>query len=455
MKYLFVFLTLCFNLNAQKSPNIIYILTDDLGYTDLSCYGNPYNETPNIDNLAKSGVRFTSCYASSPICSPSRAAIMTGKHPARLHLTNFLVGNRIDSNSTIAPAPWQPFLAADELTFAEVLKEHSFNTGMVGKWHLGWDKGQTPWEQGFDYARMIGKNGLDYYNYSIFENSYDKEWKDDGNNYLTDKLTDYALEFIHEQNSEKPFYLYLAYSAPHVFIVPKGNKLKKYLLKYEKYNGKYNPYYAAMLESVDDGVGEIMALLKDKGLDENTIVVFTSDNGGLGMPELGPTPTNLEPLRAWKGHNYEGGIRIPMIASWPAQIPMGKVSEQYFANVDHSETLLDLIGKPQDLSADGVSMKSLFLNPNSFVDRGPMFWHYPHFSNQMGRPSAAVRLDDWKLVEFYENDKTELYNLSRDIGESDDLSSKYPLKSQELYTLLKNWRAEVNANMPIPNPLKK
>lgn len=455
MKYLLFFIICTLSLKAQKPPNIIYILTDDLGYTDLGCYGNLYNETPNIDSLAARGVKFMSCYAASPICSPSRAAIMTGIHPARLQLTNFLVGNRIDSSSSIAPADWKPYLGASEVTFPEVLKAHNYNTGMVGKWHLGSGKGQTPWEQGFDYARMIGKNGLDYYNYSIFENSFGQEWKDDGSNYLTDKLTNYAKDFISDQSSENPFYLYLAYSAPHVFIVPKGDKLKKYFLKYSKFEGKYNPYYAAMLESVDDGVGEIMKLLRAKGLEENTIVIFTSDNGGLGMPELGPTPTNLEPLRAWKGHNYEGGIRIPMIASWPSVLPQNKVADQYYSNVDHAETLLDLIDKPKDLGPDGISMKSIFFEPNQVMNRGPIFWHYPHFSNQMGRPSAAVRNGDWKLIEFYESSKTELYKLSDDIGEEVDLSSQFPEKSKELFALLNNWRKEVNANMPVPNPLKK
>lgn len=455
MKYIVVLLFLPFSLLAQKKPNIIYILTDDLGYTDLSCYGNPFNETPNIDALALNGVRFTDCYASSPICSPSRAAIMTGIHPARLQLTNYIAGNRIDSNASIAPAPWKPFLAGAEITMPEMLKPHNYNTGMVGKWHLGSAKGQTPWEQGFDHVKMIGKNGLDYYNYSIFENSYEKEWTDDGTHYMTDQLTTYAKDFISTQSSEKPFYLYLAYSAPHVFIIPRGDKLKKYFFKYPKFDGKYNPYYAAMLESVDDGVGEIMQLLKEKGLEENTIVIFTSDNGGLGMPELGPTPTNLEPLRAWKGHNYEGGTRIPMIASWPVGLPKGKVANQYFANVDHAETILDLIGEPRNVSPDGQSMKSIFLNPSQNAERGPIFWHYPHFSNQMGRPSAAVRDGDWKLIEFYESNKTELYNLKDNIGEHKDLSTQFPEKSKELFALLKNWRKEVNANMPIPNPLKK
>lgn len=450
MKYIILLIFCSISLQAQQKPNIIYILTDDLGYTDLGCYGNPYNETPNIDSLASKGVLFENCYAASPICSPSRAAILTGIHPARLKLTNFLVGKREDPNSNLHPAEWKPYLAKEELLLPEILKTKGYKTGMVGKWHLGWDKGQTPWEQGFDYSRMISKNGLDYYNYSIAIDGYENQWEDDGTNYLTDKLSNYALDFIDKQESKDPFYLYLAYSAPHVFIIPRGDKLKKYFFKYPKFDGKYNPYYAAMLESVDDGVGMIVEKLKQKGMLDNTIVIFTSDNGGLGMPELGPTPTNLEPLRAWKGHTYEGGIRIPMIASWPKGIPSQAIAKSYFSNVDHSETILDLIGEPQELSNDGVSMKSVFENPNEDFERGPVFWHYPHFSNQRSRPSAAIRDGDWKLVEFYETNNLELYNIKYDLGEHIDLSKKNPAKTKELYQSLQNWRAEVGANLPIP-----
>jgi len=266
MKYLHWLLVVCFVLEVQAQnkpkPNIIFIMADDLGYMDLGCYGNPYNETPHIDSLAKGGIRFTQAYAASPVCSPSRAAILTGKHPARLQLTNFLVGERTDSLSPVLPAQWQKFLPSSEITLAERLKSLGYQTGMVGKWHLGGGDSLAPWGQGFDFTRMIGRNGLDYYNYSIYEDSYQSEFKDDGSKYLTDKLTDYSIDFIQKQKKDMPFFLFLSYSAPHVLLVPRADKLRKYFFKYEKYKGKYNPNYAAMIESMDEGVGKIVAQLR-------------------------------------------------------------------------------------------------------------------------------------------------------------------------------------------------
>ena len=273
--------------SQTKSPNIVFILTDDMGWKDLACYGNRFTETPNIDALAKSGIRFTQAYAACPVSSPTRASIMTGKYPARLHLTNFIAGNRIDKESPVLPAPWKPFLEAREITIAELLGEKGYTTGMVGKWHLGGHDSIAPWNQGFDYTRMIGKNGLDYYNYSIFIDSYKDEFIDKGTEYLTDKLTDYGVEFI-EQSKEKPFFLYLAYSAPHVVIVPRPDKMMKYFRKYNDADEKFNPYYSAMVESIDDGVGRIIETLKEVAALENTLIIFTSDNGGLGLDELGP-----------------------------------------------------------------------------------------------------------------------------------------------------------------------
>lgn len=231
----------------QEKPNIIFILTDDMGYTDLGCYGNPYNQTPNIDQLAAQGMRFSQAYVASPICSPSRAAIMTGKHPARLHITNFLVGKRTDPASPLLPAEWATEgLPGAEVTLAELLKNDGYTNGMVGKWHLGSQKDQTPTSQGFDYDRVIAKNGLDYYNYSITGNNQ-TVFEDDGTEYLTDKLTDYAVDFI-SKNKDQPFFLYLAYSAPHVFIVPRGDKLRKYMLKYNQAEEQHNPDYIAAQE---------------------------------------------------------------------------------------------------------------------------------------------------------------------------------------------------------------
>ncbi|HEV7346798.1 sulfatase [Telluribacter sp.] len=432
-----------------RRPNIVYILADDLGYYDLGCYGNPYNETPHLDSLARHGLRFTQAYSASPVCSPSRAAILTGRHPARYRLTNFIAGNRTDEASPVNPAPWNPFLPASATTLSEWIKPLGYTSAMIGKWHLGGQDSLAPWSQGFDHTRMIGRNGLDYYNYGIFEDSYKKEFKDDGSKYLTDKLTDYAVEFV-ENNAQKPFFLYLAYSAPHVMLVPRGDKLRKYFMKYNKYEGKYNPNYAAMVESMDEGVGRVMQALQSKGLLENTLVIFTSDNGGVGLDELGPVPTSMEPLRKWKGHIYEGGVRIPAIAFWKGVITPGQTSDQYFSNVDYFATFSELLNHPlPKVEMDSRSLLPVLLRPGQSLTDRPVYWHYPHFSNQMGRPGGAVRLGDFKLTESYETGEMELYNLREDTKESQDLSAALPAKKQELTALLKKWQKQVAANMPV------
>ena len=441
-----------------RKPNIVFILADDLGYGDLRCYGNPYNETPNLDSLAKRGIRFTSAYSACPVCSPSRAAILTGKHPARLHLTNFLVGERTDSASSLLPAEWRRYLPASEVTLAELLKQQGYKTGMVGKWHLsqaGPTSGDslTPTAQGFDYERQIDKNGLDYYNYSIVSNSK-TVFEDTGKAYLTDKLTDYALEFMDQNKStDTPFFLYLAYSAPHILLVPRADKLSKFLYRYPRFGGRFNPSYAAMLASLDEGVGRVLAKLKDAGLDDNTLVVFTSDNGGLGMPEAGPAPTDNSPLRKWKGHVYEGGIRVPLIVRWTGVTPPNTICDRYLTGTDFVPTFMDILQTGwQPTVPDGKSVYSLLRSPSAIFQRGPIYWHYPHFSNQAGRPAAAIRNGDYKLVEHYETGKTELYNLTSDPAEARDVSTKEPQRAKALLDQLNAWRAEVKANMPRLNP---
>jgi len=439
---------------ASTRPNVVFILADDLGWADLGCYGNPFNRTPHLDTLALQGLRFTQAYAAAPVCSPSRAAILTGKHPARLHLTNFLVGERVDSASRLAPAPWTKYLPPAEVTMAEWLRAQGYATGMVGKWHLGGPDSLAPWGQGFDHARLIGRNGMDYYRYGIYEDNYQTEFRDTGTTYLTDKLTDYAVDFL-EKNKEKPFFLYLTYSAPHILLVPRGDKLNHYLYKYEKFGGRYNPYYGAVVGSLDDGVGRVLRKLRDLGLDENTLVVFTSDNGGVGLPELGPTPTSNAPLRSWKGHLYEGGIRVPLIFRWKGRLPENQTRDAVVTGTDFLPTFAELLGLPPQPAPDGRSFAAVLRpNPAPF-ERGPVFWHYPHFSNQLSRPAAAVRLGDFKLIEFYETGKTELYNLKTDLSETTDLTRSQPGKSKELRARLDLWRRGVNANMPIPNPLAK
>jgi arylsulfatase A-like enzyme len=439
--------------SGPTRPNIVFILADDMGWKDLGCYGNPYNETPNLDLLAKSGIRFTQAYSACPVCSPTRASIMTGKYPARLQLTNFIGGVRTDPQSPVLPAKWNQYLEARETTLPELLKQKGYATGMVGKWHLGNHDSIAPWNQGFDYSRMITKNGLDYYNYSICLDSYEKEFTDHGTEYMTDKLTEYGVEFI-KQSAKKPFFLYMAYSAPHVLIVPRADKLKKYFLKYGKYEGKYNPNYAAMVESLDDGIGLLVKTLKELGLLENTLIVFTSDNGGLGLDELGPIPTNMEPLRKWKGHIYEGGTRVPAMVSWAGKITPGTVSDTYYSSIDYLPTFCELTGiAALPKQVDGQSILPLLLHPEMAKEQyRTLFWHYPHFSNQLGRPAGSVRVGDFKLVELYESGTLELYNLKEDIAESKDLSGKMKEKTAALYQMLKDWRTKVNAQMPLANP---
>jgi arylsulfatase A-like enzyme len=376
---------------------------------------------------------------------------MTGKHPARLNLTNYLVGLRVDSLSPVRPAPFVHRLPARETTLAELLGEQGYATGMVGKWHLGSGDSVAPASQGFGYDRVIARNGLDYYNYSITSRGREL-FVDQGKDYLTDKLTDYAVEFI-DQNRDRPFFLYLAYSAPHVFIVPRGDKLRPYLQRYNEFGGRYNPYYAAMLESLDDGVGRVLARLRELNLDENTIVVFTSDNGGLGIDELGPVPTTNEPLRAWKGFVYEGGARVPLIVSWPGRVPENATNDHYITGTDYLPTFMEILGvRTLPSPLDGRSFLSTLRDPAAPFDRGAIFWHYPHFSNQTSRPAGAVRMGSYKLVESLETGKLELFDLGADPSERTDLSARLPAKARELHALLVRWREEVGANMPLPSP---
>ena len=433
-------------LNAQEKPNIIFILADDLGYKDLGCYGNPFIETPVLDQMAKDGMLFTEAYA-HPACSPSRAALITGKHPARLGITTALGLNRRDPVSPVIPPKVAEELPSSEITMPEVLKRNGYSTGMVGKWHLGHEAATLPHGQGFDYDRVISKKGLDFYNYGISSKG-ETIFEDDGTVYLTDKLTDYAIEFIQSQK-KKPFFLYLPYSAPHLLIVPKADLVGKYMFKLSRFDEEYNPYYATMIESMDGGIGRILDELDQQGILENTLVIFKSDNGGVGMDQMAYRPTSMEPLRKWKGHVYEGGIRVPLIMQWKNKIEAGTRNSNYMVIEDFLPTFMELIGDenlPKNI--DGKSFLSTVYSPEQKFERGPLFFHFPHFSGQNGYPAGAVRAEKWKLVENYENGKTELFNLEEDIAESNDLKLKHPEKAKELYDLFQNWLTEVGAKMP-------
>lgn len=433
---------------AARPPNIIFILADDMGYGDLGCYGNPYNETPHLDRLAENGLRFTQAYA-APACSPSRAALMTGLEPARLKITTALGLNRTDPASPVEPPRVARYLPGEAVTLAEKLEEAGYRTGMVGKWHLGEAPGTRPWDQGFSFVRTITKNELNYYHYEI-SGREGVVHADKGDSYLTDRLTDYALEFLAAKD-DQPFFLYLAYTAPHVYIIPKAQNLEKYLRKYNTFEGKYNPYYASMIDNLDENVGRLLKGLEDSGRGRDTLVVFMSDNGGVGMDQMGPTPTNMQPLRAWKGHVYEGGVRVPLMVSWAGHIREGRTEDGPVIIQDWFPTLLDVAGGGADgAERDGRSFAPVLLGEDHGFDRGPIYWHFPHFTGQGGRPAGALRCGRWKLVENLETNACELYDLENDQAETHNLIDVYPQRVQEMWDRLQAWRKKVQADMPAP-----
>jgi arylsulfatase A-like enzyme len=438
---------------ADDRPNVVLIVADDLGGVDLGCYGSKFYRTPNLDKLAAQGKRFAQAYSASPVCSPTRSALMTGKHPARLHLTDWLPG-RPDrpSQKMLRPAIRQE-LPLEEVTIPERLKEAGYSTGIIGKWHLG-GVGFEPTKQGFDVNIAGDETGTAMSYKAPFRrgNRVMPGLLDapDGQ-YLTDRLAVEAERFIDEHKS-KPFFLYLPHYAPHTPMVAKDEVVSKY----PKWDGtphgrQENPIYAAMLESLDDAAGKVMAALDRSGLAEKTLVIFTSDNGGLAIREGANTPPTINtPLREGKGWVYEGGLRVPLIARWPGHIPPG-VEETPAWAADLPVTIAELCGLKQAEGLDGVSLARL-LTEGRPLDHRTLYWHYPHYSNQLSRPAGAILDRDWKLVEFYENGRLELFHLARDRSESNNVADRNPEKVRELASKLAGWRSSVGAQMPSPNP---
>lgn len=439
--------------------NIVLIVADDLGWADLSCYGNRFNETPALDSLARGGVRFTQAYATCPVCSPSRASLMTGKLPATLNLTDWLPGRKVMKGVTpgdklVMPDSRQE-LPLEETTLAEVLHQNGYATGLFGKWHLGGEK-FWPEKQGFNHAvgKPHGGSPLSYfapYTTKAGASMADLTPTSQPGEYLTDRLTTEAVRFI-EANRANPFFVFLSHHAVHIPIQAKAALIEKYTRKLagQPSQAPRNAEYAALLESLDQSVGRVMAALKSNGLLENTLVLFTSDNGGLHVPEGPYTPaTSNAPLRAGKGHVYEGGIRVPFIARIPGRRP--GVSDEIIWGADLFPTLLRLNGLPipdaGSLEGQDVSAALLTSQP---LPRRTLYWHYPHYSNQGGKPAGAIRDGDWKLVEQYETGTVELYQLDRDPGETRDVASRYPARRDELLGQLRAWRTNVRAAMPTP-----
>ena len=412
---------------ADRPPNIVFLFADDLGINDLSCYGRGDQQTPHLDKLAAQGTRFTSAYCAQPICSPSRAAVMTGKTPARLHLTTFLPGRPDCVSQKLLHPQIAMQLPLEEVTIAESLKAAGYATACVGKWHLG-GKGFGPQEQGFDFVHVGQANT--------------KPSATEGGKGESD-LTAAAETFITD-NQDRPFFLYLPHNNPHVPIAAKPQLVAKY-------KDSFNPIYAGMIETLDESVGKLMAKLDELKLTDNTIFVFTSDNGGLHVQELPNTPaTHNTPFRAGKGYLYEGGLRIPLIVRWPNVVKASRVVDAPVINTDFVPTLLELAGVKSDVAYDGTSLAALLKGGEA--PSHPFFWHFPHYTNQGGRPGGAIREGNWKLIEHYEDGRIELFDLSRDISETRDLAPKEPQRARDLVVKLATWRKSVGAQENTPNP---
>jgi arylsulfatase A-like enzyme len=443
-------------------PNIVFIVADDLGWADTGCYGSTFYETPNIDRLAGQGMRFTDAYAASSVCSPTRASILTGKYPARLHLTDWLPGRPDRPDQKLNRPPFRQLLSPRESTVAKALKEAGYRTAFIGKWHLGGSPGCWPEHLGFDLNIAGSGRGQPPSYFSPYGLPNLKDGP--AGEYLNDRLTEEALRFI-DSAKNQPFFLYLPHYAVHLPLQAKTEVIRKYEAKaatlpktgaetiMERDQAvrqlQNHPVYAGMVQSLDESVGRILERLTKLGLDKNTIVIFTSDNGGLST--TGGATSNL-PLRGGKGWPYEGGIREPLLVKWPGVTKPGSLSSVPVTSTDFFPTLLQLAGLPLHPKEhlDGTSFLTA-LKGDGLPER-PLFWHYPHYSNQGGAPNGAVRLGDYKLIEWYEDMSTELFNLRNDPGERHDLAVSMPGKVTELRSLLQRWRKEVRAQMPSRNP---
>ncbi|NOS69621.1 MAG: sulfatase [Verrucomicrobia bacterium] len=424
-------------------PNFIFILVDDLGWTDLGVQGSKFYETPNIDRLASQGMRFTQAYSACTVCSPTRAALLTGKYPARLHITDWIKGH-VRPDAKLKVPDWTMHLPLEETTIAEALKHEGYATASIGKWHLGGSE-FYPDKQGFDENLAGNDRGQP----PSYFSPYGIPTLADGHKgeFLSDRLTDETLKFI-ERNKTKPFFIYLPHYAVHTPLMGKPEVIAKYKRKADPQNPQHNPVYAALIESVDDSVGRILQKLDELKLAENTVVIFTSDNGGLLQNDV----TSNLPLRAGKGSAYEGGVRVPLFIKWPGITKPGSTCDTPAITPDYFPTMLDMAGlaakKPRSL--DGESLVPLLKQTGGL--RKTIFWHYPHYHPGGATPYSAIRDGDWKLIEFFEDNHVELYNLREDIGEQSDLATKLPDRANALRKKLHAWRTKVGAQLPTANP---
>jgi uncharacterized sulfatase len=445
-------------------PNILFVLADDFGWSQLGCYGSSFYQTANIDRLATEGMRFTDVYAACPVCSPTRASIMTGKYPARLHLTDFIAGGSYPHERLKQPK-WQKYLPLEELTIAEVLKAGSYKTASFGKWHLSiakqppQSKPYNPDKQGFDESIITYKP----------RGNQDPE-KDAHN---VEAITEKSLQFL-EKNKDRPFFLYVTHNTIHSPVLGKKKLVDKYKNKAGADLPQNNPTIAAMIEKLDDSVGTMLQKLDELKIADKTIVIFFSDNGGLERV------AKQTPLRSGKANLYEGGIRVPLIVRWPGVTKAGSVCGEPVISVDFFPTFLEILGLENKAKksidpvrnlrtpnkqekgnisngVDGVSLVPL-LAKTGLLNRESIYWHYPHYHSSSIGPGGAVRCGDYKLIEWFDEsicgpgNRFELYNLKDDIGEQKNLAKEMPEKVKEIKKMLANWRNKVNAQIMTPNP---
>ena len=427
---------------SNRPPNIILILADDLGWMDTSIYGSRFYETPNIDRLGLEGMRFTDGYAGSPVCSPTRASVLTGQYPARLHLTNITQEPQRNNPQLLQPESLKA-LPLDVLTIPKALHQAGYVSASFGKWHLGDDRAHWPDRQGFDIGDPVvpppcGKEEPDH--------MCDPK--------AIAHLTDQACDFM-EKNRERPFFLYLAHYAVHLPIEARRELIAHYQAKVDPNNPQHNADYAAMVGELDRGVGRLLSQLDSLGLAENTVVFFMSDNGGLLRSRSQHRDlfvTSNAPLRGGKGTLNEGGVREPWLVRWPGHIRPGAVSRVPVSSIDFLPTILEIAGVPlpSGVTIDGLSIAPILFNEVTALPRDALFWHFPHYAES--HPASSVRMGDWKLIEYWEDQHVELYNLAEDLRETHDLADKFPAKRTELREQLHSWLRNTGALLPKENP---
>ena len=480
--FFFAILSSAFAENSRSKPNVILVMVDDLGWSDIRGNGSTFHETPHLDIMAEEGAFFTDAYAASPVCTPTRASILTGKYPSRINMS-FISGTsgaQGDGYKLLAPKP-KGNIAYEETTLAEALQQHGYKTVHIGKWHMQnhteRGKAHFPQKHGFDLniaGFKMGQPGSYYFPYKSERHpGTNVPGLEDGKkgDYLTDVLTDRAIKFI-KQNREHPFFMNFWFYTVHTPIQPKKSKMAKYQAKakslgfpsqnkdgipvWQSFARKQqdSPAYACMVESMDENIGRILKTLKSQDLEKDTLVIFFSDNGGLSTGSGFNMPTSSQPLRAGKAWLYEGGIRVPLIIKFPGHIPPGTKISEPVISTDLYPTILDFLNLPLQPKQhlDGLSLKSLIAGGVD-LKREAIHFHFPHYHhiNTMG-PSGAIRQGDYKLIEVFETGELELYNLREDMEENHNLVDKIPTLAMQMRKDLKKWRLQSNAQLNQKNP---